>query len=365
MRRCGGRGQSQGGYSALPKPSKGQVVVDPDFGTKLRRITDGKADWGSSVVVPAYPTIQAWNADESFLLLYVTEGSTTGFALFDGRTYAFLRWLDINPPDLEQFYWDTNEPDLLYFIDNTTTNSGRFLTRLHVSTGVKDHLHDFAQDLASGGALSSACSGSTLVRGGEDPFSISLNGDLFGLGCYRGYNGPNGVAMFGAFTYRVSTNTIGQSFQNEATVPQAVPSGKATYFYDGSSGVSVLDPVTNAVQAHHRLERRRPQRHAAQRRGARASSSPPTGAPALDRVGRWSTPTWWSSTRGERLNQARPRRLRTGLVAPASAANAHRAVGARGARWARWRVLDTAPDRDPQPCVVGAGVEGATAVETA
>jgi hypothetical protein len=229
-------------YTSLPKPAKGQTVVDPDFGTKITRITDVQADWGATVAVPAYPTIPAWNADESLLVLYVTQ-PTKGWALLDGNTYAFKEWLPINPADIEQFYWDTKDPDLMYYVDNAT----EVLTRLHVSTGVKDSIHNFKTDIVAG-PLKSACANSNLVSGGEDPFFMSFDNDLIGLGCRLNTNGPSGASNFVAFSYRLSTNTLGTTFTNEADVPQAAPSGTQTYFYSGSSGVKVLNPLTNAVQ---------------------------------------------------------------------------------------------------------------------
>jgi hypothetical protein len=231
-------------YSDLAKPAKGQAVTDPDFGTTIRRITDAQADWGSTIAVPAYPTIQAWNADESLMVLYVTHGRHVGWALLNGKTYAFIRWLDINPADVEQFYWDTKNPDLLYYVDNTSDNTGKFLIRMHVSSGRKDRLHNFDDDIASDRPLA-MCAGTTKISGGEDPFFMSYNNDLLGLGCYLNRNGPHGAALFGAFSYRISTNTIGHTFPSEAVVPQATPSGKAMYYYNNEKEIHVLNPLTD------------------------------------------------------------------------------------------------------------------------
>jgi Divergent InlB B-repeat domain/Bacterial Ig domain len=238
-------------YSALAKPGKGQAVTDPDFGTTIRRITDAKGDWNDSVAVPAYPTVQAWNADESLLILYTTGGSHPGWALLDGKTYAFKQWLDINPADVEQFYWSTTNPALLYYVDNHQSGTTNYdaLTQLNVLTGVKTVLHDFAPDMLAGGKLSGICPYSGMkVSGGEDPFYMSYDNDLIGLGCYLNRDGPGGASAFAAFSYRISTNTIGTPFTVEADVPQALPSGHGTYFYSSETSVRVLDAATNAVQ---------------------------------------------------------------------------------------------------------------------
>ncbi len=63
-------GKNPVSYSPLAKPAKGQRVVDPDYPTThLVRITDAKTDWNCATAIPVYPTIQAWNADESLLIL--------------------------------------------------------------------------------------------------------------------------------------------------------------------------------------------------------------------------------------------------------------------------------------------------------
>ena len=237
-------------YSPLAKPAKGQAVTDPDFGVTIRRITDVRGDWNLNVVVPPYPTIAAWNADESLLLLYATSprpgaSSSPGWALFDGKTYAFKRWLSIRPADIEQFYWDTTKPDVLYYVDRQTME----LIRYHVSSGSRDTVHDFTKDVKGSGALASACSSVWHVGGGEDPFSMSQDNDLIGLGCALTSKGRNGATNFAGFSYRFSTGAIGSPVTAEAVVPQATPSGRHTLYYGQTSGSveQVLDPLTNNV----------------------------------------------------------------------------------------------------------------------
>src|SRR6185436_9925775 len=94
----------------LTKPAVGAAIRDPQFGSTLRRITSVPATGANPVVAPLYSTVSAWNADESRLLLYHVG---RGHELYDGRTYRFLRLLDINPADSEQVYWHTTDPDVL------------------------------------------------------------------------------------------------------------------------------------------------------------------------------------------------------------------------------------------------------------
>jgi hypothetical protein len=243
-------GKSLVSFKSLAKPAVYQAVQDPDFGTTIRRITDVATQWpGNDTVVPVYPTIPAWNADESYLFLYIPG---KGWPLLDGKNYKFIRMLDINPADVEQVYWDMKDPDLLYYVDNAQTSGGKIafakLTRFHVSTGAKEVIHDFALDIAPGGVLASACSNGLSISGGEDPFFMSFNNDLIGLGCALPKNGPNGSSMFAGFTYRISTGQIGSTISNEGHVPQAMPLGKSTYFYKDLTSIEVLNPVTQAVK---------------------------------------------------------------------------------------------------------------------
>jgi hypothetical protein len=80
----------------IAKPAYLEVITDPSFGTTIRRISDAGA---GGVIVPMYSTVQAWNADESMMILY--NQSTGNHDLLDGMTYEFIRILDdVNPADL-------------------------------------------------------------------------------------------------------------------------------------------------------------------------------------------------------------------------------------------------------------------------
>jgi len=96
--------------TAVTQPSVGQAYTDPQFGTTIRRLT---AIGGTGKLVPMYSPVQAWNADETYMILYQVEH---GHRLYDGHTYQFIRDLDIHPPDVEQVYWSTSDPDILYWI---------------------------------------------------------------------------------------------------------------------------------------------------------------------------------------------------------------------------------------------------------
>ncbi|HEY4393961.1 MAG TPA: hypothetical protein VGP64_07865, partial [Polyangia bacterium] len=140
--------------TTLAKPALGALATDTEFGTTIRRITAVGGSGANAFIVPMYSTISAWNADESLLILYA--GGGAGHQLYDGKSYAFIRPLDISPADVEQVYWDTADPDLLYYTD------GEAFIRYHVSTSKGDRLHDF----------SSLC-GSSTPTNGDDPMFTS------------------------------------------------------------------------------------------------------------------------------------------------------------------------------------------------
>jgi hypothetical protein len=74
----------------LAKPAAGSSIQDPVFGTTICRLTDAAAA-GQPGLCPLYAKRQAWNADESLLLITSGDGS---IALHDGTTYQFKRALD-------------------------------------------------------------------------------------------------------------------------------------------------------------------------------------------------------------------------------------------------------------------------------
>ena len=208
--------------TALAKPSRLGTAIDPEFGTRIVRVTDVASETGGEVIKPVYSTIQAWNADESYLMLYEV-GS--GHRLYDGHSYEFIRGLSINPADLEQVYWDPLDPDLLYYVD------GNKLTEYSVSQNSKRVLHTF-----------SWCRS---VSAGEDPMYISWDGNAFGLLC-----DDTGQA----FVYRRDTDSESKRVDGADLGPQVGPSGTTVYLvggvYDGDMNLlrtlDLDDPYNHA-----------------------------------------------------------------------------------------------------------------------
>jgi hypothetical protein len=218
--------------TAVTKPAPGSSYVDPQFGTTIRRISNG-AGRGVNVVKPVYSTIQAWNADESYLVLYHTEGSPSGHFLYDGKTYALIKELDIRPADLEQVYWDSVDPKILYYTDIVTHRLHRFNvdTDTHATSTV---LRDFSLAPVS-------CS--TDITGGADPMWTSWDSRYFGYTCGR----AAGAKMF---TYDKDTNTVGTIFVGNSggNAPQPAPSGALFFLNVNDTTAQVRDANMNLLR---------------------------------------------------------------------------------------------------------------------
>ncbi len=187
--------------SALGKPAIGETVTDAEFGTKIRRVTGVGAIGGSPAIRPLYSTVSAWNADESRLLLLDVEGG--GHVLYDGRTYAFIRGLgELRPPDVEQLYWHTSDPDLLLYVE------GRTFVRYHVERATKETVTTF--DFCASDAT-----------GGSDPMFMSFDSHRIGLRCDDQ-----------VFIYDVTANAVIARKTIGENPAQVAPSGTLAYLSD-------------------------------------------------------------------------------------------------------------------------------------
>jgi len=205
--------------TAMAKPARLSTIVDPQFGTTIRRITDVAAQFsGSKVCKPAYSTVPAWNCDESLLVLYI---AGKGHALFNGKTYDFIRQLDIQPTDLEHFYWSATDQDVMFY-SYAWEMSGKLLRQLikyHVAKGTKEVVYDIpnATDVDE-------------VDFGGDPVYCAYNNDRFGFR-KRGKT-PQG------FTLKLSTKTESPRIRFDGA-PQVSPSGRYALL-----GSSMMDAAT-------------------------------------------------------------------------------------------------------------------------
>lgn len=187
----------------IEKPDYLNTIIDPSFGTTIRRITNAGQ---GEVIVPMYSTIQAWNADESMMILY--NQSKGIHELLDGQDYHFVRELDdVYPDDLEQIFWDFNNPDIFYYPENATSDFIRYT----VSSQEKETIVNI-RDISN-------CEGGFSL--GNDVQMMSWDSDVFTFRC------NNEVA----YSYRISTEELTPFTINDLgyTAPSSTPSGTRYY----------------------------------------------------------------------------------------------------------------------------------------
>lgn len=212
--------QQQVAIPKLAKPEPRESYRDPAFGTRVTRVSSAEQ---GHVVKPMYNTIQAWNADESMLMLYHYGPEVAGHHLYDGQNYEYLRALDIAPRDLEQVYWDTTDPQVFYYLSRQGPDDGKFV-RYHVDTDRKEILRDFA----------GLCADDDLPTGGGDPQMPSWDSGKLGLRC--------SAEPAEAFFYDIGTDSVSEALgigegsgYSGYTAMAAAPSGERL-FLEGDVG---------------------------------------------------------------------------------------------------------------------------------
>jgi hypothetical protein len=210
--------------TASPRPAKGVAFKDPVFGTRVMRITDVAKDFDSDVAKPMYSTIPAWNIDESRLVLFIRD---KGHALFDGRTYAFIRMLDVEPADIEQLYWDAKDPDVLWFnyVWEMSGESMRQFTRYRVSTNQKTVVYDYPRAGKPRGYK---------VDNGEDPQYPAWDMSLWGVRIEMDKGSEK-------FSLSMPAKLEGRRVFNDGPTPMACPSGRCMWVPD-DKGSRLVDP---------------------------------------------------------------------------------------------------------------------------
>ncbi|MEE9424976.1 MAG: hypothetical protein V3V18_08335 [Methylococcales bacterium] len=200
----------------ISKPAYLETYQDPAFGTSVTRISN--AQFGG-VIKTMYNTIQAWNADESKLILYHTGTEGAGHHLYDGQTYEHIRKLDIVSPDLEEIFWDPKSADHLFYIQKHPVTDEFYdsLVRYNVNTEEKQKIADIGEFCghpeSAGG---SATSGSDVQ---------AMYGDHIGVRCNN--NAFNGNKTDQTFFVNVRTGAI----SNQVVIDPSQPIAGNTFGY--------------------------------------------------------------------------------------------------------------------------------------
>ena len=199
----------------LDKPGYLQSVTDPEFGTRIIRVTQT-----SDVTKPAYSTMPVWNADESLMFLWdrqfnKDDPNSRGHILLDGKTYEFIRNLDdINPNKFEELTWHATNPDIMFYPASHEENGQRIkhFIQYNVKTREKVVLRDFGDMIDSNDGFGF----------GGDPMYSSWDSDVFGF--------ADSDTRDTHFAYRISTDTVSPNLsRDEAEHPAPGPSGE--YFF--------------------------------------------------------------------------------------------------------------------------------------
>jgi hypothetical protein len=134
------QGQLVSTVPALGKPVKGTSYRDPVHGTCGIRVTDHANEAPSNFARHDYSRRQAFNADNSYLLVQAMNGF---WHLYDANTMAFIRTLS-GPAGDAEIQWHPTNPKALYYFD---TNGGMVLRQLNVDTNTSTVAANFAGKL--------------------------------------------------------------------------------------------------------------------------------------------------------------------------------------------------------------------------
>ena len=201
--------------SSLVRPAPGTQYTDPVFGSRITRITDSSA-LPSGIIKTLYSTIQAWNSDESLMVLW---HRGEGHFLYDGQSYELIAQLPVSPADIEQLFWSSSNPDLLYYPNNavgrtveTTQGEYRLMGNELMSYNVRTGLFSLIKD------FNNVCSTSEITAG-NDAQMLAFDDDVFAFRC-----GNQG------FSYQVSNDTTTlMPISAGSNAPQTFPSGELFY----------------------------------------------------------------------------------------------------------------------------------------
>lgn len=200
----------------MAKPAPGASYVDAVFGSNITRITDS-SKISSGIIKTLYSTIQAWNADESLMILW---HRGIGHHLYNGESYQLIERLPLSPADIEQLFWSTSDPDLVYYPNraigqsvDTANGTYRLKGNELMSYDVRSRKFEVIKD------FNGVCTGADGITAGGDVQMLSYDDDVFGLRC-----GNTG------FSYRRSTDAVTLMPSSSGIfAPQAFPSGNLFY----------------------------------------------------------------------------------------------------------------------------------------
>jgi len=127
---------------SMPKPDKGVVFSEPSFNTCVVRATIHDVEPPVTFARNDYSRREAFNADNSRLLVYASDGF---WHIYDANTLQWVERLDGPAGDAEP-QWDPVDPNAFYFVP---INGGKSLRKMHVNTNTWETVADFTSSLPS------------------------------------------------------------------------------------------------------------------------------------------------------------------------------------------------------------------------
>lgn len=115
----------------IAQPAKGVQITDPNFHTPVVRLTDARTA-GIHGLVPDYSKRQAWNSDESVIMLRSGWGDTY---LYNGNNYQFIKVL--SGVGGEDVFWHPTNPYIIFF------NPDSVLYSYDITTDEVARIHSF------------------------------------------------------------------------------------------------------------------------------------------------------------------------------------------------------------------------------
>lgn len=127
----------------VPRPAKGKPFSDPVYKTCIVRVSNAAQEPPPTFVRNDYARRQAFNADDTLILVYAIDGS---WHLYDARTFRYVKKLRGVGGDAEP-QWSSTDPGTLYYLPN---NGGMAVYSLDVRTNRSEIAVDFTRKDAQG-----------------------------------------------------------------------------------------------------------------------------------------------------------------------------------------------------------------------
>lgn len=129
-------GQDYSPIAIFAEPAKGVSALDPTYGTCMTRVTDFANEAPSGFARNDYARRQAFNADESKILIYALDGF---WHLYDANTFEYIKKLNLGGSDVEP-QWSPTDPDILF---KFPMNGGMTIHKYNVVTDQTTTVTDF------------------------------------------------------------------------------------------------------------------------------------------------------------------------------------------------------------------------------